>query len=54
MPPKAVVGPDEDVKFLLTVIKQLAGTVGAPTENHSMKQFADSYLGRLAEGLRGA
>jgi hypothetical protein len=27
MPPKAAVGPDEDVKFLLTVIKQLAGTV---------------------------
>ena len=27
MPPKAVIGPDEDVKFLLTIIKQLSGTV---------------------------
>ena len=30
MPPKAAVGPDEDVKFLLTVIKQLSGTVSIP------------------------
>lgn len=27
MPPKTAVGADEDVKFLLTVIKQMAGTV---------------------------
>lgn len=27
MPPKAAIGPDEDVKFLLTIIKQLEGTV---------------------------
>ncbi|GAB7323088.1 hypothetical protein MBLNU13_g05599t1 [Cladosporium sp. NU13] len=26
MPPKTAVGPDEDVKFLLAVIKQLSGT----------------------------
>lgn len=36
MAPKTAVGPDEDVKFLLTVIKQLSGTVSIPTspENH--------------------
>lgn len=27
MPPKTSVGAEEDVKFLLTVIKQLGGTV---------------------------
>lgn len=27
MAPKTVVGPEEDVKFLLTIIKQLSGTV---------------------------
>jgi hypothetical protein len=27
MPPKAAIGADEDVKFLLTVIKQMTGTV---------------------------
>jgi hypothetical protein len=31
MPPKAAIGPEEDVKFLLTIIKQLAGTVSFPT-----------------------
>lgn len=30
MPPKTAVGADEDVKFLLTVIKQMAGTVSIP------------------------
>jgi hypothetical protein len=29
MPPKAVTGADEDVKFLLTVIKQMTGAVSA-------------------------
>jgi hypothetical protein len=27
MAPKTVVGPEEDVTFLLTIIKQLSGTV---------------------------
>lgn len=31
MPPKATVGPEEDVKFLLTVIQQMAGAVSAYT-----------------------
>jgi len=30
MPPKTVVGPDEDVKFLLTIVKQLSGIVSIP------------------------
>ena len=36
MPPKTAVGPDEDVKFLLTGIKQLSGTVSirASPKNH--------------------
>ena len=35
MAPKTAVGPEEDVKFLLTIIKQLSGTVSSRfTENH--------------------
>jgi hypothetical protein len=30
MAPKAAAGPEEDVKFLLTIIKQLDGTVSIP------------------------
>lgn len=36
MAPKTAVGPEEDVKFLLTIIKQLSGTVSSQfTENHT-------------------
>ena len=35
MAPKTAVGPEEDVKFLLTIIKQLSGTVSSHfAENH--------------------
>jgi hypothetical protein len=30
MGPKATIGPEEDVKFLLTIINQLDGTVSPP------------------------
>jgi hypothetical protein len=52
MPPKAVIGPDEDVKFLLTVIKQLSGTVSALTSPKTTEPFANSYSAGLAEGVR--
>jgi hypothetical protein len=52
MPPKAVVGPDEDVKFLLTVTKQLSGTVSAPTSRKPTELFANSYSAGLVEGVR--
>jgi hypothetical protein len=54
MPPKAVVGPDEDVKFLLTVIKQLSGTVSAPTSPEPTESFINSNSAGLAEGSRRA
>ena len=42
MPPKTTVGPDEDVKFLLTVIKQLSGTVSIPASPKPTRPFANS------------
>jgi hypothetical protein len=34
MPPKVTIGPDEDVKFLLTVIRQMSGTVSVHQSNY--------------------